>query len=293
MRHLLIVIMVVVSALVSRGTDRALLVGVGNYPAGSGWKRLCSINDVELLKPALQQRGFVVTTLTDAQATHRGIVGALQRLTRQCQAGDTVLVHFSCHGQQVEDLNGDEPDGLDEAIIPHDAQRRYSKRYHGQNHLLDDELNTHLVAMRKRLGAKGMLLLTVDACHSGDGYRSSADEAAKDSLVGIRRGVGDVFCKKPPYVRRVRSGCLHFEAKTRGQGYSRVVAVGACQPDQCNYETVVTTRRGRKSYGTLSYMLWHGLRRDGRLDLRELGHWLVTYKSLYMTRYQQPHLFEE
>ena len=293
MRHLLIVIMVVVSALVSRGTDRALLVGVGNYPAGSGWKRLCSINDVELLKPALQQRGFVVTTLTDAQATHRGIVGALQRLTRQCQAGDTVLVHFSCHGQQVEDLNSDEPDGLDEAIIPYDAQRRYSKRYHGQHHLLDDELNTHLVAMRKRLGAKGMLLLTVDACHSGDAYRDSGDEVVSDTLVGIRRGVGDVFCKKPPYVRRGRSCGLHFEAKTRGQGYSRVVAVCACQPDQCNYETVVTTRRGRKSYGTLSYMLWHGLRRDGRLDLRELGHWLVTYKSLYMTRYQQPHLFEE
>ena len=66
MRHLLIVIMVVVSALVSRGTDRALLVGVGNYPAGSGWERLCSVNDVELLKPVLQQRGFLVTTLTDA-----------------------------------------------------------------------------------------------------------------------------------------------------------------------------------------------------------------------------------
>lgn len=276
-----------------QGANRALLVGVGNYPASSGWLRLCSTHDVTLLKPTLESRGFAVRTLVDGQATHRGIVTALKTLTSECRAGDQVVIHFSCHGQQVEDLNGDESDGLDESIIPYDAERRYNARYHGQHHLLDDELNGYLVRLRKRLGSHGMLLVTIDACHSGDAYRDLGEAAVTDTLVGTRRGVSDVLCKKPPYVRRGRSDGLHFEKKTRAQGYSRIVVVGACQPDQCNYETIVSTRQGRTSYGTLSYMLWHGLRRDGRLDLRELGHWLVTYKSLYMNRYQQPHLFEE
>lgn len=276
-----------------QGANRALLVGVGNYPASSGWPKLCSSNDVSLLKPALEKRGFAVRTLVDNQATHRGIVDALKTLTHDCHAGDQVVIHFSCHGQQVEDLDGDESDGLDEAIIPYDAERRYSKSYYGQNHLLDDELNGYLVTLRKRLGSKGMLLVTIDACHSGDSYRDSGDDAVTDSVVGTRRGANEVFCKKPPYVRKGKGSGFHFEKRTRSQGYSRIVVVGACQPDQCNYETIVTTRQGRTSYGTLSYMLWHGLRRDCALNLRELGHWLVTYKSLYMTRYQQPHLFEE
>ena len=39
------------------------------------------------------------------------------------------------------DDNGDEEDGLDEALIPYDAQFWYAPgEYEGQNHLRDDEL---------------------------------------------------------------------------------------------------------------------------------------------------------
>ena len=34
-------------------TRKALLVGVGNYPAGSGWHRLSSALDIEMLKGTL------------------------------------------------------------------------------------------------------------------------------------------------------------------------------------------------------------------------------------------------
>lgn len=285
--------LVLMCHLVSFGTNRALLVGIANYPSQSGWEKLNSLNDVELLKPALETRGFEVTSLIDAQATHDGIVKAIKSLTRQCQPGDQVILHFSAHGQQVEDLDGDETDGLDEAIIPYDAKRRYSKQYYGQNHLIDDELNIYLITLRKRLGPKGFLLMTVDACHSGDTYRDSGNDILTDSLIGTRRGANDVFCKKPPFVQRRKNNGLHFEKKTKKQGYSPIIVVGACQPEQCNYETVVYANKKRVSYGTLTYMMWHGLKRKIQLDLREFGHWLVTYKSLYMNRYQQPHLFEE
>jgi hypothetical protein len=33
-------------------------------------------------------------------------------LSESIQKGDVILIHFSCHGQQIEDLSGDEADGL-------------------------------------------------------------------------------------------------------------------------------------------------------------------------------------
>ena len=40
------------------------------------------------------------------------------------KSGDIVYLHFSCHGQPVEDLDGDEKDGWDESIVPYDAWKK-------------------------------------------------------------------------------------------------------------------------------------------------------------------------
>ena len=40
----------------------------------------------------------------------------------------SVVVHFSCHGHQIEDDNNDEIDGLDEAIVPYGAVASYDER---------------------------------------------------------------------------------------------------------------------------------------------------------------------
>ena len=74
------------------------------------------------------------------QATHEGIINAFKSLTNQCKRGDQVFIHFSCHGQQMIDQVGDEPDGLTEAMVAYDAKREPTKTYHGQNHFTDDEL---------------------------------------------------------------------------------------------------------------------------------------------------------
>ena len=55
-------------------------------------------------------------------ATGANIRLALQLLIDATQPGDTVLVYYSGHGSQWPDLNGDEPDRVDEAIVPYDAR---------------------------------------------------------------------------------------------------------------------------------------------------------------------------
>lgn len=67
-----------------------------------------------------------IICLQDREATHDAIVNALDRLLSLAETGDQIYVHFSCHGQQITDHDGDEAlinprDIYDEAIVPTDA----------------------------------------------------------------------------------------------------------------------------------------------------------------------------
>lgn len=161
----------------------ALLVGISEYPSyddeSSTWNKIHGANDVRLIKPILQKRGFEVRTLTDKQATYKSIVKELDKLDNKVVLGDIVYIHFSGHGQAVEDLDGDEKDGWDESFIPYDAQKTYRKgQYTGENHLLDDKLNKNLTSIRTNIGPKGLVFVVLDACHAGSSYRGEENDSA-------------------------------------------------------------------------------------------------------------------
>ena len=173
----------------------ALLVGVGQYPEGSGWQRLNSANDVSLLRNTLVQQGFPASnifTLQEGAATRQAILTAIrEKLIAPAQPGGTAFFHFSGHGQQVQDDNGDEVDGYDEAIVPYDALRDYTPgKYTGQHHIRDEELGALLAELRRKLGPTGHLLVLMDACHSGTGTRG----------ITIARGT-DVIMADPAYIQ--------------------------------------------------------------------------------------------
>ena len=173
----------------SAQTKRALVIGIGEQKDAS-WAKINGDKDVPLVQQMLHKVGYTdVRTLVNKQATKAGIVSAFKKLTAQCAVGDVVYIHFSGHGQQVTDVNGDEgkKDGWDEAWVPYDAYLRYDeKRYKGEKHLIDDELNTLLTAIRNKIGDSGKLLVVVDACHSGDSSRG-------DDIDETVRGVKDEF----------------------------------------------------------------------------------------------------
>ena len=269
---------------------RALFIAIGNYPAKSGWIRINSLNDVDLLAPVFRNAGFIVTTLVDDQATHEGIINAFKSLTNQCERGDQVFIHFSCHGQQMIDLMGDEPDRLTEAMVAYDARREPTKSYYGQNHFTDDELNVCLNTLRKRIGKSGKLLVTLDACHSGDATRGEGVNELNDSILGEVRGVSDIFCPNPPYNKKVVYRG-HSLKKPQGKGFSPMIALSACQPEQVSYE--YKDRRSGKAYGSLSYLIWLETKDTKAINFKQLSNDIMKNKGFVMKRYQQPFIIVE
>lgn len=187
--HIFIVTLLFLSVSMVAQTKRALVIGIGEQ-VDKSWAKINGDKDVPLVQQMLHKVGYTdIRTLVNKQATKAGIVSAFKKLTAQCAVGDIVYIHFSGHGQQVTDVNGDEgkKDGWDEAWVPYDAYLRYDeKRYKGEKHLIDDELNTLLTAIRNKIGDSGKLLVVVDACHSGDSSRG-------DDIDETVRGVKDEF----------------------------------------------------------------------------------------------------
>ena len=91
------------------GVKRALLIGINRYktvPALQG-----SVNDVETMREILTTRwGFApsnIMILTDENATRDRMITALNQLVQVAGPADTIYFHYSGHGSQVHDLNGD------------------------------------------------------------------------------------------------------------------------------------------------------------------------------------------
>lgn len=236
----------------SAQTKRALVIGLGEQEDKS-WAKINGDKDVPLVQEMLQKAGYKeIRTLVNKQATKAGIVTAFKKLTAQCKAGDVVYIHFSGHGQQVTDVNGDEgsKDRWDEAWIPYDAYLRYGKNDKGEKHLIDDELNTMLTAIRKKIGDSGKILVVVDACHSGD---SSRGEDIDETV----RGVKDEF------VIPVR------KRGTARKAPERWLTLSACKDYQLNQEMK------NPKVGKLTYALY---------SLSQKGNVTIADVQLFMQR---------
>ena len=244
-RLLTLCTLMVLSSFVFSQRKSAFLVGISHYDTaltGYQWNNINGVNDVELLSPILLNQGFQIVRLLDEEATYEAITKQLSHFIKKSKAGDIVYLHFSTHGQPVEDLNVDETDGWDEAIVPIDAFKHYRKgQYEGERHLLDDQLNTHIKQLRSRLGAKGILYITIDACHAGTSSRGY-DDLIRGTRVGFTSG-DNVF--KPNKDKR-----SHYQLQ-HSDNLADVVLMEACRADQVNTEIKI----GEKRFGALSYHL--------------------------------------
>ncbi|MEZ4961416.1 MAG: caspase family protein [Saprospiraceae bacterium] len=220
----------------------ALLVGISNYPASSGWKNLHSANDLALLKEVLIGHGYDVQLLEDGNATKQGILEALAQDALALQPGDLFHFHFSGHGQQVVDTGNDEFDGLDEALVPFDAKAFYGNGYTGQNHLLDDELRMALIRIREKIGPTGQAFVTLDACHSGTATRS----------MSVCRGTDTILA--PPDFQPNDATDLDdmLDVEENRSNLAPIVVFSATSARQANWEFPAPDG---KRYGPLSFAL--------------------------------------
>ncbi|KAK4987196.1 Ca(2+)-dependent cysteine protease [Elasticomyces elasticus] len=146
------------------GRRKALLIGI-NYFGQRGQLRGC-INDVKNMSTYLNGHfGYKredMVILTDdqqnpmSQPTKQNILRAMHWLVKDAQPNDSLFFHYSGHGGQTKDLDGDEDDGYDEVIYPVDFRQA--------GHIVDDEM--HRIMVQSLL--PGVRLTAIfDSCHSG------------------------------------------------------------------------------------------------------------------------------
>lgn len=252
---------------------RALVVGISDYESAGDlnvWPNIHGTNDACMMEESLRNQGFQkMTVLLDKEATFQRILNEFELLEQQTQLGDTVLFHFSGHGQPFEDVDGDEgaDDGWDESIVPYDAGRYFEKGvYEGQHHITDDRLYGLLDKVRRKAGPKGMVYAIIDACFSGSAMRGDEDGSRKSTVVG--------FCV---------NGYKEFSPKVVRNSFRLLQSSVHCA-DLIALESSLPYRRtreikvGNEFYGPLTFYTVQSWK---TFPLREWSVWIPKIKEYY------------
>lgn len=239
MKHRLLLLLALMFSLNVMAEKYGLIIAVGDYPPKTGWSSISSVNDVPLIKNTLLNQNFKeenIIVLKNELATRAGILGAIEGLKSKIKPGDIVVIHYSGHGQQIFDNNGEEIDDLDEAIVPYDALVRYTSNYKGENHIRDDELGNIIANFRNALGKDGQLLILLDSCHSGSATRG-----------GKARGGAAVFAPSnwTPNTNKNSTGSGLIEAAKVKPDAAPFVMLSGASANELNYEY--------EGYGSLSF----------------------------------------
>jgi hypothetical protein len=142
---------------------KAVLVGINRYRIPGADLRGC-VNDVRNIETVLTRHyGFVksdIKILTDYEATKKAMQAAIRALITDAKKGDVLLLHYSGHGSNVPDKDGDEADQRDEILCPTDLDWK--------DPLTDDWLRKSFDKLKPGVS----LTVIMDCCHSGSNTRA-------------------------------------------------------------------------------------------------------------------------
>jgi uncharacterized caspase-like protein len=267
---LLIGLLLVVLCDPAAGAGYAIVVGVNDCPAfrlpdGTRPRPLRgAASDAEAFATLLTGRlGFAaenVLVLKETQATQGAIRAAFGRMRQRVGPRDHFVFHFAGHGTQLDDRPPyDEPDRLDEALCPWDANQR------GENLIRDDDLGLWLEEIPAR-----QVTVILDCCHAGTGVKDPGDgDDLLDRFLPIAR-------ESLPVPSRPEQPWRELRGQTK-EGGRRMAAFFACRPEQRAYERRILERQPPVRAGQFSYYLLEGLRGlaadqngDGRVSEQEL-----------------------
>jgi len=236
---------------VSAQNKHALIVAIGDYKPETNWGVLSSANDVPFIKSALEKQAFPaanIMLLQDAAATKKGIENAFTQLLAKVQARDIVVIHFSSHGVQLLDNDGDETDGKDEAIVPYGAI--YPKDLSQLNeyvdgYLRDDDFGKFIEALRSKIGSEGNVIVILDACNSGTATRGTE----------LARG-GKAALVPPGFKTTNKSTSVptadFMENSAAAAGIAPYIVFSAARAEETNYEM---KNDDNVSMGSLTYAM--------------------------------------
>ncbi len=139
---------------------RSLHIGINDYPGTENDLSGC-VNDANDWRDALATRGFETTSLLDADAKKNAMIAAISKIVKETTKDDIAVITYSGHGTWIADEDGDEEDGRDEALCPHDIMEGKL--------ITDDEL--YEIFSQRAWSAR--VIFISDSCHSGSVSKAS------------------------------------------------------------------------------------------------------------------------
>lgn len=225
-------------AVESIAPHRSAHVGINDYPGGNQDLAGC-LNDASDWESYFCSRGFSDRMLvTNAAATASKIVEMMEWVVDGLRPGQTSVFTYSGHGCQVPDADGDERDGLDEALCAHDFTWDDPAR------LSDDVVFGTL----SRAPEGACVVVVADCCHSGTLQRGGVTDLVARRLT--RHGTTNLFATG------VKKNRLATRAALADNG---LVVLSACLPTEVAYDT---SRRGRPC-GAFTSVALDSLRENG------------------------------
>ncbi|MBC8042489.1 MAG: caspase family protein [Rhizobacter sp.] len=291
---------------------KAFLAGVNLYANGQNLAGCVADvqNMAHLLTTYFDFKAKDVRLLTDRSVTKREMLRRLAWLVKDATAGDVLVFHFSGHGSQIADRDGDElKDRRDEILCMHDMDFRDSDTY-----LKDDDI----CILFDRLPRGVRLIVVLDCCHSGTATRSLGSSPDPDEPFAGGASPAQPVVIVPRYmppptdiafrfeaqesefgrvkVNRVMASSASVASATLARGLSPVktengamnhVLIAACQDRQTAADTVIGGRpcgaftynlcdiarkaEGQLDYGTLLTRLRHTLKFNGYPQVPQLS----------------------
>ncbi|WVQ71366.1 hypothetical protein IAR50_000895 [Cryptococcus sp. DSM 104548] len=279
------------------GRRKALLIGI-NYIGTTNELSGC-INDAHNMQKFITERyGYKledIVMLTDDTndprtiPTRENIIKGMKWLVNGAERDDALFLHYSGHGTQAEDVDGDEQDGDDEAICPLD--------YETEGLLIDDESDHEICVQPLPAGCR--LTAIFDSCHSAtvmdlpyvydtEGNIKEPDllEEASEGLLGAGM---DILRGEPGGIMKSLFGAAKSafaankadeQTKKTKTSPADVVMWSGCKDDQ----TSADTEEAGKATGAMSYAFIASLNKNPNQSYQEL---LISVREEMKNRYTQ------
>jgi len=242
---------------------KALLVGINKYKPELNADLKGCVNDVENMRELLVKRFAFdpenIRVVIDDRATRQAIIDRIKWLINGSIAGDELIFHYSGHGSQVRDRNGDElNDHLDEILCPHDLD--------WNNPLTDDILADILSKLPKGV----FFTMVCDSCHSGTMTRGRLGnphgEIARFIMppFDIRSRSLDRDLEKRKIGKKNNRKNKKNRRKTKDTG-QRHVLISGCKDNQTSADAFIDN----KYQGAMTWALTKAIKENPELTWKE------------------------
>lgn len=223
-----------------------------------------------------------------SQPNKRNILRAMHWLVHDARPNDSLFFHYSGHGGQTPDLDGDEEDGYDQVIYPSD--------FRIAGHIVDDDMHRIMV---QPLMPGVRLTAIFDSCHSGSAldlpytYSTQGElkeptlaKSAGQGLLSIvssyaRGDIGAIQDTAMGLLKKAATGNAHFErVRQMKASPADVIMWSGSKDEQTSQDTFVNG----EATGAMSWAFTTALKKNPRQSYVQL---LNSIRDELATKYTQ------